>query len=142
MNILISSRHIWDDLELKMIDLYNDKEIKKIDIILCEQAESLINHINGNISRGNHYALIDKIDSFVKIINRSDFLRNRKFESIQENKIVDVATDLNMLLKTMKNEFNTVIRENASKIVEEDKESRLPNISNLDIAFDMFKPID
>lgn len=134
MNINLSSLEIWDELEVKLLQLA--KDTVSIDLLLSERITSLVNHFNGSMGIDNQYICIDMIDTIISNLQKKDYFTDRKYTTKEEQEVRLVIEDLILISKVLKYEYKVKLQ---TPKKEEEKIDRLPNIKN-EKAMDMFKP--
>lgn len=135
MNINLNSIEIWDDLEVKLLQLANTTE--NIDLLLSGRITSLINHFNGNMGLNNQHTCIDMIDTIVTNLQKKDYFIDRKYTAKDEQETRLIVEDLILISKVLKMEYKSKLQTSKK---EEESIERLPNIKN-EKSMDMFKSI-
>ena len=122
MQMGLSSEEIWDSLELKLI---NVKGIKNLDPMLVARIDAVINHYNGNITKGFKDSVLGKVEALVKILESKEYYKIRNIDGALMNKLVDLGTELDLFRKVIVNEINSAIPVDKKTVSRE----KLPNLA-------------
>ena len=117
----ITSREIWETLEVSLIQLKN----KNLDDILSTKVESLINHFNGAMIKNKQFETIDKIKVITSTVNNKNFFKTRNIDKEDVKFIKDICENLSLLSKVLLQESKTYVKE--EDVIKKD---RFPNINN------------
>ena len=116
MQMGLSSEEIWDSLELKLI---NVKGIKNLDPMLVARIDAVINHYNGNITKGFKDSVLGKVEALVKILESKEYYKIRNIDGALMNKLVE------LFRKVIVNEINSAIPVDKTPVSRE----KLPNLA-------------
>ena len=119
----ISSRELWDSLEVQLIDIKN----KNLDYILSEKIESLINHFNSLMVNNKQYIAIESIKTIISTVSTKGYFITRNIDKDDAKLISDVSENLSLLSKILVQESKMHSMNKEEPIVKKD---RLPNINN------------
>ena len=119
----ISSRELWDSLEVQLIDIKN----KNLDYILSEKIESLINHFNSLMVNDKQYIVIESIKTIISTVSTKGYFITRNIDKDDAKLISDVSENLSLLTKILVQESKMNSMKKEEPMV---NKNRLPNINN------------
>ena len=119
----ISSRELWDSLEVQLIDIKN----KNLDYILSEKIESLINHFNSLMVNDKQYIVIESIKTIISTVSTKGYFITRNIDKDDAKLISDVSENLSLLTKILVQESKMNSMKKEEPIV---NKNRFPNINN------------
>ena len=119
----ISSRELWDSLEVQLIDIKN----KNLDYILSEKIESLINHFNSLMVNDKQYIVIENIKTIISTVSTKGYFITRNIDKDDAKLISDVSENLSLLTKILVQESKMNSMKKEEPMV---NKNRFPNINN------------
>ena len=119
----ISSRELWDSLEVQLIDIKN----KNLDYILSEKIESLINHFNSLMVNDKQYIVIESIKTIISTVSTKGYFITRNIDKDDAKLISDVSENLSLLTKILVQESKVNSMKKEEPMV---NKNRFPNINN------------
>lgn len=119
----ISSRELWDSLEVQLIDIKN----KNLDYILSEKIDSLINHFNSLMVNDKQYIVIESIKTIISTVSTKGYFITRNIDKDDAKLISDVSENLSLLTKILVQESKMNSMKKEEPMV---NKNRFPNINN------------
>lgn len=126
----LSSHELWDKLEESLINIRDDKNF---DPILRDRIDSLLNHYNGNITKGNTTAVIDAVKVITRTLSQDSYYRMRNMTKEEHQTLTELKEDLLLFEKVLVQESRM-----PKEKEEGNKKDRLPNIDS-ERAMNLYK---
>lgn len=113
----------WNELEVKIIELYKSKDLIDKDPILADKLNAVVNNFYSNITKGDLTVFASKVKSITSILNETYF-NTRYYTQDLKQKVTDITSELNIFASMALKDPSTLMKKEETEVV------RLPNINN------------
>lgn len=147
MSFRLTADEIWENLELKLQQVR--RNIQKRDELLSINIESLINHYNGNKTKGTQYKCLTNFKQILDNIKRDEYFSKRMYREKEMLEVQELKDDFNLIIVALERDEREVFTKECAERKDLEKraksglplheavdENRLPNLET-DRAFSM-----